>query len=72
MFSLPLGIEEKKGDNPDLDVNSSEIDYGVINYFLPKNLLRQSTRLSDTTLTSTALGLLKILGPRNECWIFFP
>ncbi|RAH14881.1 MAG: hypothetical protein CMB56_004250 [Methanobacteriota archaeon] len=36
MFSLPLGIEEKKGENPDLDVNSSEIDYGVINYFLPK------------------------------------
>tara|TARA_B100000131_G_scaffold320236_1_gene367851 strand:+ start:5351 stop:8503 length:3153 start_codon:yes stop_codon:yes gene_type:complete len=36
MFSLPLGSEEKKNVAPDLEINSSEIDYGVISYFLPK------------------------------------
>ena len=32
MFNLPLGSEEKKNANPDLEINSSEIDYGVISY----------------------------------------
>ena len=36
MFSLPLGDNEKKGTNPDLEMKSSEIDYGVISYFLPR------------------------------------
>ena len=36
MFNLPLGSEEKKNGNPDLEINSSEIDYGVISYYLPK------------------------------------
>ena len=36
MFSLPLGIDEKKGTNPDLEMKSSDIDYGYISYFLPK------------------------------------
>ena len=36
MFSLPLGNEEKKGPNPDLEIKSSEIDYGLISYYLPK------------------------------------
>jgi hypothetical protein len=30
MFSLPSGNEEKKGQNPDLGIKSSEIDYGLI------------------------------------------
>ena len=36
MFSLPSGNEEKKGQNPDLGIKSSEIDYGLISYYLPK------------------------------------
>ncbi len=36
MFSLPIGNNEKKGTMPDLEKKSSEIDYGVISYFLPK------------------------------------
>ena len=37
MFSLPIGNNEKKGTMPDLEKKSSEIDYGVISYFLPKS-----------------------------------
>ena len=36
MFSLPLGIDEKKGTSPNLEMKSSDIDYGYISYFLPK------------------------------------
>ncbi len=36
MYSLPLGSAEKKNKNLDLEIMSSEIDYGVISYFLPK------------------------------------
>ena len=36
MFNLPLGSEEKRSESPDLEINSSDIDYGVISYYLPK------------------------------------
>ena len=45
MFNLPLGSEEKKNANPDLEINSSEIDYGVISYYLPKTKTPYGYRL---------------------------
>ena len=45
MYSLPLGSKEKKNTNLDLEIRSSEIDYGVISYFLPKTKLPYAHRL---------------------------
>ena len=58
MFSLPIGNNEKKGTKPDLEMKSSEIDYGVISYFLPKNNSEKFSSIFSTFLEINKVFLL--------------
>ena len=66
MYSLPLGNEEKKNANLDLEIKSSEIDYGVISYFLPKTKTPCGYRL---IAAGEIVGCLAQSGSRGKKYV---